>query len=93
VFEVSLSNLRIAALPGIEWSRTPAEAWRLLRQRLLPSPHELTELREGMVAMPNLLELPWYQLSHPQRILRWVLGRAPRVQTMTSVQAALRSMR
>jgi hypothetical protein len=93
MFEVSLSNLRIAALAGIEWSRTPAEALRLLRRRLIPNPQELTELREGMGGMPKLLELPWYQLSHPQRILRWVLGRAPRVQTMISVQAALHSMR
>ena len=93
VFEVSWSNLRIAALPGIEWSRTPAEAVRLLRARLIPSSQDLTELRHSAESMPKLLELPWYQLSHPQRILRWALGRAPRVQTMASVHAALQSMR
>lgn len=88
IFELSWSNLRISAFPGIEWSRTPLEALRYARTRVLPGRQALTELHESMAPGHRLLELPWYQLSHPRRIARWILRRAPRVQTMTSIMAA-----
>jgi hypothetical protein len=33
--------------------------------------------------------VPWYQISHFQRILRWVRSRPPRVHTLIQVRAAL----
>jgi hypothetical protein len=33
--------------------------------------------------------VPWYQESQSKRIVRWLLSRPPRVQTITSVAAAL----
>jgi hypothetical protein len=88
IFELSWSNLQISAFPGIEWARTPLEALRFARTRVLPSRRAVAEMRESATSMPRLLQLPWYQMSHRQRMIRWILGRAPRVQTMTSVMAA-----
>jgi hypothetical protein len=90
--EVSWSNLRIAAFPGISWARSPAEALRFARGRIFPSRVALEELRAGVVTMPALAKVDWYGISHLQRILRWTLGRAPRAQTLSTLMAA-REMR
>jgi hypothetical protein len=87
--DVSWSNLRISAFPGIEWSRSPGEAVRFARSRLIPSRAALDELSGGVREQPHLVTIPWYTRSHPVRIMKWVFGRPPRVQTMSSVLAAL----
>jgi hypothetical protein len=87
--DVSWSNLRISAFPGIAWSRTPLEALRLIRSRVLPSRAALNELQDAVRAQPQLERVRWYGVSHAQRILRWVFSRPPRVQTMVSIAAAL----
>ena len=90
--DVSWSNLRVHALPGIAWSRTPLEALRFVRTRVVPSPRSLAELDIARRAQPQLDRLPWYRVSHGSRILRWLVSRPPRVQTMLSVRAALESV-
>jgi hypothetical protein len=87
--DVSWSNLRICAFPGISWARTPVEALRYIRSRALPSRKRLDELSRGVQRKPGLLDIPWYGMSHAKRILRWLVMRPPRVQTMLSVQSAL----
>jgi putative nucleotidyltransferase-like protein len=87
--QVSWSNLRIAAFPGIAWSRSPLEALRFARSRLIPGKSALDELKIVQVAQPTLAQVPWYGRSHANRILRWVFTSPPRVQTMLSVRAAL----
>jgi hypothetical protein len=87
--QVSWSNLRIAAFPGIHWSRSPREALRFARTRIFPSRVALAELRIGAAAQPALEQVGWYGISHFRRILRWTLARAPRAQTVMSLQAAL----
>lgn len=87
--DVSWSNLRIHAFPGIAWSRTPLDALRFIRSRLLPNHRALTELNTGIKNQPWFLDTPWYGISHSQRILRWLFFRPPRVQTIVSVRAAL----
>jgi hypothetical protein len=87
--DVSWSNLSIAALPGIEWSRSLFEGLRFAKSRLLPARVALNELAVASVQQPQLSGIPWYMRSHAERILRWVFTRTPRVQTMTSVLAAL----
>jgi hypothetical protein len=82
---VSWSNLRIAALPGYEWSRTPLELLRFARSRLLPRRQALNEVADTVTQQPDLLCIPWYQQSHLKRILRWVTSRPPRVQTMVTL--------
>jgi len=91
--DVSWSNLRIPAFPGIAWSRTPFEVVRLVRSRALPSRASLAELEVTRRAQPQLDTVPWYGVSHGRRILRWLFSRPPRVQTMVSVLAALRDAR
>ena len=87
--EVSWSNPRMSALPGIAWSRTPAEALRYARSRLLPDRDTLELVRCSLEQQPQMQRVSWYQLSQRRRIVRW-LARPPRVQTITTVAAALR---
>ncbi len=86
---LSWSNLRIAAFPGIHWARTPGEVLQFMRSRALPERRTLDELQTIKEIQPAMLQVPWYGISQPQRILRWVFTRPPRVQTMVCLQAAL----
>ena len=89
IYEVSWSNLRIPALPGREWSRTPGDTLRFARSRLFPSRVALDELAVSKDAAPQLKQVRWYGASHFERVLRWLFTRPPRVQTITAVSAAL----
>jgi hypothetical protein len=87
--DVSWSNIRIAAFPGVEWSRSLPEALAFMRSRIWPSSEALAELKEGAAQIPGSFTVPWYGISHAARILRWIVLRPPRVQTVLSVRAAL----
>jgi hypothetical protein len=89
--DVSWSNLRISAFPGIAWSRTPIDALRYVRSRALPERSALAGLHEFVNLHPQLNRVAWYQLSHGTRIVRWLFSRPPRVQTILSVTAALKA--
>jgi hypothetical protein len=86
---VSWSNIRIAAFPGLEWSRTALEALEFISSRIWPSRKAQLELKEGAAQIPDSSTVPWYSLPHGARILRWVFSRPPRVQTLLSIRAAL----
>lgn len=90
--DVSWSNLRIHAFPGIGWSRTPLEALRFVRSRMVPSRRSLAELEIARRAEPKLDAVSWYGVPHARRIVRWLFSRPPRVQTIVSVRAALESV-
>lgn len=87
--DLSWANLAIPAFPGITWSRTPLEALRLVRSRVLPNRTALKELKHARQIQPHLDGVPWYGIPHASRILRWLFSRPPRVQTILSVRAAL----
>jgi Uncharacterised nucleotidyltransferase len=87
--DVSWSNIRIEAFPGLEWSRTPREALQFVSSRIWPSREARSELAEGAAQIPGAVAIPWYGISHGARIVRWVFSRPPRVQTLLSVRAAL----
>jgi len=87
---VSWSNLRISALPGIAWSHTPIEALRYAWRRVSPERDTLEEVRTALELQPQLGIVPWYQVSQSKRIVRWLVSRPPRVQTISAVAAALR---
>jgi hypothetical protein len=87
--DVSWSNIRIQAFPGVEWSRTPLEALEFMSSRIWPNREALSELKEGAAQIPDSSTVPWYGISHGARIVRWVFSRPPRVQTLLSVRAAL----
>ena len=90
--DVSWSNLRISAFPGIAWSRSPADALRYVRNRALPDRDTIELVRLSLERQPQMRHVPWYQLSQARRIARWLLTRPPRVQTITSVAAALHQL-
>jgi len=87
--DVSWSKLRIQAFPGIEWARSPREAARFAMSRIHPSREALDDLARGVAGQQWASVVPWYGLSHPARIIRWIFSRPPRVQTMFSVRSAL----
>jgi Uncharacterised nucleotidyltransferase len=86
---LSWSNVRIAAFPGIEWARTLREAVSFARSRIWPSQEALHELKVYSQQNPRSAAIPWYDISHGARIVRWVFSRPPRVQSMLSIRAAL----
>jgi hypothetical protein len=87
--DVSWSNIRIEAFPGVEWSRTPQEALKFMGSRIWPNRADRLELALGAAQIPGASAIPWYGSSHAARMVRWVFSRPPRVQTLLSVQAAL----
>jgi putative nucleotidyltransferase-like protein len=87
--DVSWSNIRVYALPGIEWSRTPGEALRFIVSRIWPTRDARIELYRFAAHHPGASKVPWYGISQGARILRWILFRPPRVQTLITVRAAL----
>ena len=87
--DVSWSKIRIQAFPGLEWSRSPTEALKFMKQRLFPNREALSELRVAAETQAWASGTPWYGLSHLERILRWTFSRPPRVQTMHSIRLAL----
>jgi hypothetical protein len=91
--DVSWSNLRIHAFPGIDWSRTPGDVLRYVRSRLVPSRRALADIEGTVQRQPHLERVPWYRISHGKRIVRWLVSRPPRVQTIVSVTAALEDRR
>jgi hypothetical protein len=87
--DVSWSNVRIAAFPGVEWSRSPLEALHFMGSRIWPSRKARLEFAVGAAEIPGSSAVPWYGISHVARVFRWVFLRPPRVQTFLCVRAAL----
>jgi hypothetical protein len=87
--EVSFSYLWIDAFPGIGWCQSPPEALKWIRNRILPNA-EVRRLRE-VVAKDQvaMVHSEWGHLSQRQRILRWILSRQARPDTLHAVQAAI----
>jgi hypothetical protein len=87
--DVSWSNLRIRAFPGIEWSRSLPEALSFVMSRVRPNSAALAELEQFATTEKWATGISWYGLSHHRRMLRWVFSRPPRVQTIGPVRSAL----
>jgi hypothetical protein len=87
--DVSWSNIKVYAFPGIEWSRTPQEALGFMISRIWPSGEARAELQRFAVHHPGASTIPWYGISQGARVLRWVFSKPPRVQALLSVRAAL----
>jgi hypothetical protein len=87
--DVSWSQLRIQAFPGIEWCRSPLEAARFMAERVFPDRTLLEALRTVTATRPYGASVPWYGLSHVNRIARWVFSNPPRVQAIYPIRIAL----
>jgi hypothetical protein len=87
--DVSVSAPYVRAFPGIEWSRTPAEALRHMYERLRPNA-EMLEARDRFSDYQALGEdMPWVRQSQLQRLLCFLVSHPPRVETLATVRAAL----
>jgi Uncharacterised nucleotidyltransferase len=90
VAEVSLSHLWISAFPGLEWARTPQAMLDYALGRLAPD-QETRRLRKvKALTQPLASGGRWSQLSQRERMLRWILSRQARNETLQPVRAALR---
>jgi hypothetical protein len=88
--EASLSHLWVSAFPGLAWSRSPHEALAYVVSRLAPSAETLHLRKAFATVQPQVSGGPWAQLSQGQRLIRWLLARQPRHDTLQPVRAALR---
>jgi hypothetical protein len=87
--DVSLSYLWIEAFPGIGWSRSVAEVMEYVASRVRPS-KEMLHLRKVMFdTQIGISHSQWGRLSQRQRMLRWVMSRQARAETMHAVRSAL----
>jgi hypothetical protein len=87
--EASLSHLWVSALPGITWSRSLRETLAYVATRVAPSAETL-HLRKAFAAMqPRVSGGSWAQLSQGRRVLRWMMARQARHETLQPVRAAL----
>jgi hypothetical protein len=89
ISDVSLSYLWISAFPALRWAHPPREALRYAVSRIRPD-REVLQMRrllaETQVAMG---ESSWDRLSQSRRMLRWVVARQTRADTMFAVRTAL----
>jgi hypothetical protein len=86
--QVSLTNLRVEAFPGISWSGSTSEKLSYMRDRILPS-RELLAMRATQRAETWATANAWPQLSQGRRIWRWLVSRPLRPLSMHVVYAAL----
>ena len=89
VADVSWSNMWVRAFPGIAWCRSPQEAATFMIGRLWPSGERELEAQHLVSRHPGASEIPWYGISQRARVLRWLVSKPPRVQTLVAVRAAL----
>jgi hypothetical protein len=98
--DVSLSRMWIPALPGIEWSRSLQEALTYTARRILPDatqrslrPVLAVAQPEAQQTNPVISDSSWTDLSQGRRMLRWLLSRPPRPETLGPVRGALAQCR
>jgi Uncharacterised nucleotidyltransferase len=85
--DVSLSRLGIPLLPGVEWSRGPADVLGLAWQRLNPPERAVTA--QLVQRQHSLAGSAWTRQPHWRKGLSFLLGTPPRAQTLYSVHRAL----
>jgi len=87
--DVSHSDLRIHAFPGIEWSRTPGEALAYARQRLAPNRETISLRAYATKGHAGLSASTWGGLSQGRRIVHWLAHRPSRPEGLYAVHSAL----
>lgn len=86
---VSCSRLWLQRLPGIEWSRSPIEAARYLKQRIRPPAEKIRERDDMVRTQLWLQQQDWAAASHWRRVLTALIRRVPRMDAMYVVRAAM----
>ncbi|HEY4294044.1 nucleotidyltransferase family protein [Luteibacter sp.] len=86
---LSCSNLWLNALPGLEWSRSPGDAVRYLKNRLRPTQESVKERADMVRTQAWLQGQDWVTLGHRRRLLTWLTRPVPRMDTLYVVRKAL----
>jgi hypothetical protein len=87
--DVSPSHLWISAFPAIEWARSPREMLAYAAARVAPSAETVALRKAFATVQPRVSGGSWAHLSQGQRMLRWVMSRQARHETLQPVRAAL----
>jgi hypothetical protein len=87
--DVSLSYMRIEAFPGIEWSQSLGESVRYAANRLWPNTELLAQRKQLAQTELTWSDSQWHHSSQARRLLRWIVSRPPRAETMHTIRAAL----
>jgi len=86
---VSGSDLWLHALPGIEWSRSLAEAAHYIKNRFRPPQEAIRERHDMVRTQLWLRDQPWVTAPQRRRVLTLLTQPVPRMDTMHAVRAAL----
>jgi len=89
LYEVGMPRLWLEAFPGLEWTRTLAEAFLYMRARLVPSAELRAQRARMLQSEPSLATSEWSRLSQGRRIARFLRARPARPWPMYNVRAAL----
>jgi hypothetical protein len=92
IAELSLSNPRIYAFPGIEWSQSLGEAARYVTRRVRPDAQQREQRRHLAATEIGLASSPWRNWSQTRRALQWVFARPGRPATMHAVRSACETL-
>jgi hypothetical protein len=87
--DVSLSYPWIEAFPGIGWCRSLAEVMELIYSRIRPGEETLRLRKVEVETQVSAANSDWGNLSQGQRMLRWLLSKQTRPQTLYAVRTAL----
>jgi hypothetical protein len=87
--DFSYSHLYIDPIPGIIWTRSPAQALRYLGSRIFPGPEQRAQMQVVSKTGPWSAEPQWHRQSQARRILQWLSSRPTRTETLQPVRAAL----
>jgi hypothetical protein len=91
--DVSLSHLWIDPFPAVGWSQSPGEILRYAASRLWPGKTVLELRQQWLITEVSWSDSKWHQSSQGRRLLRGIVSRPPRVETMHTLQAALSRVR
>jgi hypothetical protein len=87
--DVSLSYPWIEAFPGLGWCRSVAEMLECIASRIRPDAATLRLRKVAVETQVATAQSDWGRLSQGQRMLRWVISRQTRAETLHAVRNAL----
>lgn len=87
--KLSCSRLWLQRLPGIEWSRSPSESWRYMKQRIKPPVEKIRERNDMVRTQLWLQQQDWVATAHWRRVLAALTRRMPRMDTLYLVGLVL----
>ncbi len=87
--DFSYSHLYIDPIPGIIWTRSPAQALRYIGGRVFPGRQQRVQMEVASRSGPLSGEPRWHRQSQVRRILQYLCSRPTRTESLQPVRAAL----